>query len=209
MTLSLWAAGGVVSAASGDRDGAAVIWDVGARAPVATLKGHKGHLTALAWLPDDGGADAPPSVLLTGAQDGHLRAWDVRSGRCVANVPAHTSEAGAGAIGDIALASAGGATLVVSSGADKAVCVLDPAAGFAVRHRLAQHKDFIYSLHTAGALAFSGAGDGMLLAHDVGAGRPLWGLGANEAAVRCVAALNGRYLVAAGDDGKAIVYDFA
>ena len=57
------------------------------------------------------------------------------------------------------------------------------------------------------ALALSGAGDGMLLCHDLVAGKCVYGLGANRGAVRCIhAAPDG--LVAAGDDGNAIVYSF-
>ena len=62
-------------------------------------------------------------------------------------------------------------------------------------------------------MALSGGGDGILLAHSVANGELLWGLGANEAAVRCVGAVatgtkSRQLMVAAGDDGKAIVYDF-
>jgi hypothetical protein len=62
----------------------------------------------------------------------------------------------------------------------------------------------------AGWVVLTGAGDGMLLAHDLVEGKPLWGLGANEAAVRCIAATaDGRHMIASGDDGRALVYDFA
>jgi F-box/WD-40 domain protein 7 len=201
--------GGGMLAASGDRDGVAVVWDVAAGAALATLKGHRGHLTSLAWLDSSGGASAHAgTVLLTGAQDGRVRAWDLRSGACIANVAAHTSAAGSGAVGDICVCDLGGETLVVTAGADKAVCVLDPGAAFATRYRFEQHKDFIYSLHAASPLCLSGAGDGLLLAHDLATGKVVWGLGANAAAVRCIAAVGRQHLVAAGDDGKALVYDF-
>ena len=50
-------------------------------------------------------------------------------------------------------------------------------------------------------LFYSGAGDGMLLVHDLQQGQLLYGLGANGAAVRCTGSTQNR-LVAAGDDGK-------
>ena len=47
----------------------------------------------------------------------------------------------------------------------------------------------------------------MLLAHDLEAGRVLYGMGANEHAVRCIGTTADR-LVAAGDDGNAMVYRY-
>jgi WD40 repeat protein len=257
---------GELLAATGDRDGVACVWRLHEGAAVATLRGHKGHLTACAWLPADvaredvggsggfdedrggggsgsavvgatsaaasaGGAD----LVVTGAQDGHVRVWDLRSSACVANVAAHASDKGSGAICDIAVASvsplgsdggggggggdsaaAGAATragpgsesLIVTSGADRRICVLDPRAGFRVRTVFAEHRDFIYCLHAAGSLCFSGGGDGTLLAHDLSAGRPLWAVGAGLAAVRCIGVAGDAHLVACGDDGKCMTYTF-
>jgi len=48
----------------------------------------------------------------------------------------------------------------------------------------------------------------MLLAHDITSRKLLWGLGANQAAVRCIG-VTGSRLVAAGDDGNAIIYTFS
>jgi F-box/WD-40 domain protein 7 len=57
----------------------------------------------------------------------------------------------------------------------------------------------------AGGLALSGDGQGMLLVHDLQQGKLLYGMGANRAAVRAIHATPDR-LVAAGDDGNAIVW---
>ena len=95
----------------------------------------------------------------------------------------------------------------MTAGADRRVCALEPRMGFEVVHAFGEHRDFVYSLETFGPLALSGAGDGMLLCHDLVAGKCVYGLGANRGAVRCIhAAPDG--LVAAGDDGNAIVYSF-
>ena len=72
---------------------------------------------------------------------------------------------------------------------------------------LTDHKDYIYSMKLYGKLIFSGGGNGWLLAHDMDTGKCLYGLGANEHAVRCIGTTPTK-LVASGDDGKALVYDF-
>lgn len=84
--------------------------------------------------------------------------------------------------------------------------VLDPRKNFGVVFRLKDHKDFIYSLNSIDCLAVSGAGNGWLLVHDLRTGECLYGIGANRAAVRCIECTPSS-LVAAGDDGKAIVFD--
>lgn len=213
-------------AATGDRDGVVRVWDAGAGGAdgsgcVGTLTGHRGHCTALTWLPPAVWSDGTPLpstlptheyVVASGAQDGHVRIWDVRAKAPAANVEVHTTDGGAGAVAGIVatVAPTGGGgfeTLLVTAGADRTVCVLDPRAGFGPRLRWDTHKDFIYSLEADGRTVLSGDGSGMLLAHDIVAGGPVWGLGANEAAVRCIGVLPGA-LVVSGDDGKALVYDF-
>jgi WD40 repeat protein len=239
LSLSLQAGrGGELWAASGDRDGVAAVWRMHDGELEGMLRGHRGHLTSCAWLPadaargsgaggegddDGGGASAGGSVggsdlVITGAQDGHVRIWDVRSKACVANIPAHASSGGSGAVGDIAVArvapgesavsgAIGSETVVVTAGADKRICILDPRAGFEVRSVLTDHRDFIYSMTVAGSLCFSGGGDGLLFVHDLSSAKPLWAVGAGMAAIRGIG-VAGRHLFASGDDGKAIVYDF-
>jgi hypothetical protein len=84
--------------------------------------------------------------------------------------------------------------------------VVDPRAGWAPRCTHTEHTDFIYTLRVAGELCFSGAGNGMLLCHDVRSDRLLYALGANQHAVQAVGVTE-RHLVAAGDDGNVLVWD--
>jgi len=157
------------------------VWDLETGKLQRSLKGHKGHVTAVEWFvspgtgEDEAAAGASTPLVLTGAQDGHLRVWDLRSESCVANLATHTSDSGSGAVGAIrSTALASGMDKVVTFGADKAVVVHDPRAGFAEAWRWTEHRDFPYSLEVAGPLVFSGDGQGMLLAHDLDSGRLLY-----------------------------------
>ena len=182
--------------ASADRDGAVVAWDLGRGAAATALGRHGGHATALAT---DGG-----EALLSGGQDGVVRLWDLRA----ASQAVETSLHGAGAVNELVhhrLPS--GQPLVLSAGADGVVLALEPRKSLAALHRFADHHDFVYSLKAIGDYCCSGGGDGMLLVHDLATGGVLYGLGANRAAVRAIHCEAGR-LVAAGDDGTLIAYDF-
>jgi hypothetical protein len=66
------------------------------------------------------------------------------------------------------------------------------------------------ALETGGSVVlFSGGGDGMLLCHDLGAMALCYGLHANRGAVRCLAVSKELgAVIAAGDDGKALVYRY-
>jgi hypothetical protein len=145
---------------------------------------------------------------LSGGQDGKVHAWDPRVGGTspVASVAAHVQKAGAGAVGDIVQTVSGA---VVTAGADGHVAVIDPRAGFAARGKVAC-GDFVYSLAAIGPLALAGTGSGGIHVIDIDVTdepKTLYGLGANEAAVRCVHASEDG-LFAAGDDGTCISYAF-
>jgi WD40 repeat protein len=204
-----------------------------------TLAGHGGHVTALAWArPTDrdgwvllsGAQDGCVRVwrlpaVYSGAAGSPAGGGDDdgdATASCVQVLPLHASKSGTGAVNEIAVTtvpdggggSGGGGvrTIVVTAGADKTLAVVDAtvSGAWVVRHRLTEHADFIYSLAVHGHLALSGGGDGTLLCQDVTTGKPLWGLGANAAAARTITvACGGDRLVVAGDDGKAIVYDFS
>ncbi|GBG65012.1 hypothetical protein CBR_g48759 [Chara braunii] len=221
-----WGKGGEM--ASGSRDGSLVIWDGAKGSAIWNITGaHKGHLTSLLWVEekpkaavgpgetdtsqeeDGDGSGRLPCVFISGGQDGMLRVWDIREKLCVNEVPIHRTPTGTGAISCMAVSKTAAGPLLVTAGADRKVKVLEPRASFKTLHSFGEHRDFIYSLHTRNGLAFSGAGDGNLIVHDVSAGCMLYGLGATaNGAVRCIGTTDTR-LVAAGDDGRVMVYSFA
>lgn len=49
---------------------------------------------------------------------------------------------------------------IVTCGADRRICVLDPRQNYTVVHTFTDHVDYIYSLETLGPLILSGAGNG-------------------------------------------------
>eukprot|EP01012_Entosiphon_sulcatum_P050046 TRINITY_DN68800_c0_g1_i1.p1 TRINITY_DN68800_c0_g1~~TRINITY_DN68800_c0_g1_i1.p1 ORF type:complete len:516 (-),score=31.20 TRINITY_DN68800_c0_g1_i1:32-1579(-) len=187
---------------SGDRAGGIKVWDVAAGTAVAELAGCRGQVSGLAFHHD------AAHVVVGGAQDGYLRIWDTRAG----GAPQHSIHLHpGGAVTNIrstffSQQQAAG-NLIVTAGADRALNVVDPRNSFSVLHHITDHKDFVYSLHLNEDLILSGSGNGWLLVHDIKTGRCKYGLGANQAAVRCIHATNST-LIAAGDDGKAIVFDF-
>ena len=96
---------------------------------------------------------------------------------------------------------------MVTAGADKTVCVLEPRMNYQSIHRFNEHKDYIYSLTVVGDICISGDGQGHVIAHNINSGEMLWDVKASESAVRCLHATPTR-LVAAGDDGSSVIYKF-
>ena len=176
---------------SGDRSGMACIWDLeGGNA--SQLKGHRGHVTALKWL------DAQTCV--TGDQAGTIRLWDARDTRHpVQEFQAHPG----GAVNDFALST----DALISTGADTKIQVLDIRSSMTSRVTWESHRDFIYTIDTLGDFVITGSGDGLMLFHNARTSKLMYGLGANQGAVRCIDATPG-YVVASGDDGNAMVFEF-
>ncbi|KAJ1447759.1 WD40-repeat-containing domain protein [Pelagophyceae sp. CCMP2097] len=194
----------------GDRDGRAALYDASmARAVGTWAPPNAGHCVAVAALHGD------EALFATGCADGRLRIWDARSrSRAPAReFAAHVSGTRVGAVGcvvplDAASVSGASGHVIATAGADGAICVCDDRSERAPLFRFLEHRDYPYSLAVMGSFLVSGAGDGAVLCHDVsGAGECVWGLGAGTAAVRCLDARPDR-LVAAGDDGNVVVYDF-
>ena len=135
-----------------------------------------------------------------------MNVWDPRVKDPVVSSILHVG----GAVNCIAIGR--GATnmnKLITAGADRRIVIIDPRT-WEVETTISDHKDFIYSLTTAGNLVFSGAGNGLLLVHDISdnRGKLLYGLGANMAAVRCIEVVDQSTLITCGDDGKALKYDF-
>lgn len=190
-----WAGEQVIS---GDRQGQAKIWDLPTASCLLTLSTKRGQIGALSHLlhTDFG------NLTMFGDQGGVLTVLDMRQGK--APVFQHDLHPG-GVLSGIRVTP--DAPYVVTCGADRRILVLDPRQNYRKVHEWTDHQDFIYSMETFGSLVLSGASNGWLLVHDTVTGRCCYGLGANAAAVREIFAMP-QYLVCAGDDGKASVYDF-
>ncbi|GIL71317.1 hypothetical protein Vretimale_2829 [Volvox reticuliferus] len=195
---------------TGDRSGHVLLWDTSSGATSWRMRNvHQGHVTALAWFDEGGGAGEGEAAgcFVTGGQDGVVRVWDPRAKANVAKVQLHVNEQGHGAVGDIIAGGPAVAGMVVTAGADATCRILDPRLGFALAGT-AKLTNFPYSMTAAGGTAVVGCGDGSIHFVDVLTARTLYALGANRAAVRCMEASQDK-LVCSGDDGKAVMYSFA
>mmetsp|Transcript_5973 Transcript_5973/g.13871 ORF Transcript_5973/g.13871 Transcript_5973/m.13871 type:complete len:211 (-) Transcript_5973:277-909(-) len=188
--------------ASGDRSGLVKLWDTNHATNIGTLKGHKGHITAMCAVPDPSGGS---QLVLTGAQDGCLRIWDLRQKLNTLTLQAHPG----GAVNDIGITARREVPLCVTTGADGRVLVLEPRSNFRVVHELGPMltDDFFYSLLVLDQVAFLGVGRGNVLCLDLQTGDIKYTLSGGENAIRCLGACASS-LVAAGDDGNAVIFDF-
>ncbi|KAH9091469.1 hypothetical protein Ae201684P_011014 [Aphanomyces euteiches] len=165
----------------GDRNGSVLFFDLSAVEKTAKAV-HAGHCTAVL------GSCHSTDQAFSGGQDGILRLWDVRSKAPVFELACHAGQKGE----------------LYPGHANDGACCRDGRG----RWQSAKHSTFIYSLHLHHDLCFSGDGAGMLLVHDLRTDRLCYGLGANRAAVRAIISTQ-RQLIAAGDDGSVLIYDFA
>merc|ERR1712085_958 len=165
-----------------------------------TLKGHKGHITAMLAVPDGDGA---PTVL-TGAQDGQVRVWDLRSRNNTFTMSCHPG----GAVNDLGVTVNRDNPLVVSTGADGRLLVLEPRAGYRPLHEVTElTEDFLYSLLVLDGIAFVGDGRGKVTCIDLNSGQKKYQLDAGQNGIRCLGATSSS-LICAGDDGNAVIFDF-
>ncbi|KAF1313555.1 F-box protein, partial [Globisporangium splendens] len=188
----------------GDRDGSVHLIDLENAKVLKKIAGaHKGHTTSVLGSKALDGTNS----FYSGGQDGIVKVWDARQKGALHSLELHIDPRSgkSGAIGFLRESAEDPNALVVG-GADGTIKVLDKRASFGVVHNFTEHMDFIYSLHLHGQLCFSGAGNGMLHVHDWKRGKLLYGLGANQAAVRAIAT-SSTQLIAAGDDGGVVVYD--
>lgn len=70
---------------SGGAEGEIVVWDVVGEVGLYRLKGHRGPVTAIHWLPHPEG-QGHPGWLVTTAKDGLLKLWDLEVKHCVQTV---------------------------------------------------------------------------------------------------------------------------
>ncbi|KAE9359063.1 hypothetical protein PF008_g2414 [Phytophthora fragariae] len=198
--------GGQQAAVCGDRDGGVQLIDLQANKVLRKhANAHRGHATSVLGSRGDGTDEG--SVFFSGGQDGAVKVWDSRQKAAAFSLELHVDPRNgkSGAVGFLR-EPVGGANTLITGGADGVINVLDKRQSYGVVHSFTEHLDFIYSLHVRSQLCFSGAGNGMLHVHDWKQGKLLYGLGANQAAVRAVAASSNQ-LIAAGDDGGVVVYD--
>lgn len=191
----------------GDRDGNVRVIDLEKGTVVqAYANAHRGHTTSIL-----GSCDNDRNGIYSGGQDGIVNVWDCRQKKCLASLELHTDkkEGKAGAVGFLAEPShSGGENILITGGADGTINVLDKRQSHQVVHKWIEHQDYIYSLHVSHQLCFSGDGQGMLHVHDWRNGHLLYGLGANQAAIRAITTSDTK-LVVAGDDGSILTYDMS
>lgn len=197
--------------ASGDRSGIVKLWDTNHAENVGTLKGHKGHITAMLAMqpdsgaaPEGGSADGGAPCLVTGAQDGHIRVWDLRQKLNTFNMACHPG----GAVNDLGATVDRAAPLLVSTGADGRLLVMEPRSGYAPLYEFhSLTEDFLYSLLVLDDVAFVGDGRGRVICFDLDLGQQRYELNAGDNAIRCIGATSAS-LICAGDDGNALIFDF-
>lgn len=192
--------------ASGDRGGCVMVWDACRAEHIAVLKGHRGHITAMLALPEPcaGGTGSGTSTIATGAQDGHIRIWDLRQKLNSFNLAAHPG----GAVNELGVTMGTAAPAVVSVGADGRLVAVEPRKSFAPLFECGGvTEDFVYSLLVLDDIVFTGDGRGKVVCFDIRSGQQQYTLDAGQNAIRCLAA-TATSLVCAGDDGNAVIFDF-
>ncbi|CAD7927120.1 unnamed protein product [Amoebophrya sp. A120] len=205
---------------SGDRSGVCKLWDLGrARSSttgtcIQTLTGHKGHITALQDMacspprpeeessqPQSAAMPATPTstLFLTGAQDGHVRAWDPRQARCAHNFALHT-----GAVNNILVH---GERNILTVGADGVVKWTDVTAGSSFFELGPVSGDFVYTANLVANTLVLGDGHGFLTFVDAVSGEMRSQQKICENAIRAVVVASCGTLVATGDDGNVQFFD--
>ncbi|KAF1781917.1 hypothetical protein PC129_g7944 [Phytophthora cactorum] len=191
-------------AVCGDRDGGVQLIDLQTSKILRKhANAHGGHTTSVLGSHSEETA----GCFFSGGQDGAVKVWDSRQKGAAFLLELHIDPRSGkkGAVGFLREPMED-ANVLITAGADGVINVLDKRQLYGVVYSFTEHLDFIYSLHVRSQLCFSGAGNGMLHVHDWKTGKLLYGLGANQAAVRAIEASTNQ-LVAAGDDGGVIVYD--
>jgi WD40 repeat protein len=183
---------------SGDRSGVVKAFDLRTASNVHSYRPVNVAISTMAKM-DDG--------IAVGTLDGNV--LFLQGGKQVSKLRAHKN----GACSDLAMTSSG---LLVSTGADGAVRCWDRRnLGEPVSEFEGTTEDFLYALHVVGDVAFTGDGRGVVKCFDVKTGErgpapggAKYAIPAAQNAIRCIAHTD-TSLVCAGDDGNALMYDFA
>ncbi|GMH88426.1 hypothetical protein TL16_g11153 [Triparma laevis f. inornata] len=200
-------------AMSGSNNGLVSLWDL--NSGVCTRAAAGKHLAQIQHVAPDG---FDPSTFYTGGVDGKIGLWDTRGplGSATGNEIGATlsttpffSQGRQGAAPISGLCDVDDNTLVVSGGTS--VALLDKRMNLAVIEKpMHGHSQPIASLciGNGGSVSFSGAIDGMVICHNLQTMQPIYGMGANKKSSAFLAATDNR-LIVTGDDGHALLYDFA
>lgn len=188
---------------SGARDGTLFAWDTASGELRKRYRAHNGHTTCVAAM-------SAESCFVSGGQDGFLKLWDVRQAKSSQKISAHTSRSQTGAVGQILTQNdAGGGEQLISFGADKAIAVHDSRMSYRELYRWEHHRQYIYCMGlTGGRFVTSGAGDGMVLVHDLASGELCYGMGACKAGAIRGLASDSSHLYVVNEDGDALEYTF-
>ncbi|CAL9628492.1 nSTAND1 domain-containing NTPase [Streptomyces sp. enrichment culture] len=171
------------------------LWDVRTRRPVATLRGHRQSVFAVAFAPDG-------RTLASAASDGDIRLWDVRTRRPVATLRGHRQPV-------FAVAFAPDGRTLASASADRTARVWD-LTGHRPPAVLEGHTDFVNDLaFSRDGRTLATAGDDLTVRlWDVPGHRPRATLTGHTGAVRAVAfGPDGRTLASGGNDGTVRLWD--
>lgn len=196
--------------ASAGMEGRTLVWDVDAGALLATLEGHMGPVSCLAWVVGQdearrafaaGRAPEGPLLLATGAEDATVRVYDAVAGAAVAVLGGHHGQAIT-----CLLTSANGATLVSASlDGTAAVWDLSPPATFNKQRTVRQGAPVrAADLHAAGVVLGLGDSTGNVTLWDVQTGERLADLTGHGDVVSGVAFVPfpGTSVVTSGWDGS-------
>jgi WD40 repeat protein len=184
---------------SGDRRGGVKMWDLESGGECIGNFDAKGQIGAIGHI----SSETMGQLSFVGDQSGVFTVFDLRR---TGTTPVFRELLHPGGV--VALAK--GIPMsdkIITAGADRRMLCLDTRMDLAPIYEWTDHKDFIYSLETFGPLVLSGGGNGWVLVHDIETGKCSYGLGANKAAVRSIFT-SPTFLVCAGDDGSATVYDY-
>lgn len=191
---------------SGARDGTVCFWDLETG---RLINRHRAHAGPISFVDSLEGED---SLFISAGGDGCVKLWDHREKTYVCSSNPHGTSNVTGLTQTSGGGSGGGH--IVSGGADNAVVILDPRRNLGEVHRFVHAKNSIYSMCAVGdGCVFAGDGSGMVYCYDtIGHSGEIglkYGVGASgQGAVRCILPVGGRKVVAAGEDGKILVFSY-